>query len=109
MRTSHVPKNARNGNQGSILAYSIFGQFLATGLIAAFLIPFFQIPVIRAWNQKSPILPGEKPALLFPFGWQIVFQMGRSWERKKGLFLRIGNSPEKLRRKPARLLHSITF
>jgi len=36
---------------------------------------------------KSPILRGGKPALLFPFGWQIAVQMG--WSRgkqEKGLF-----------------------
>jgi hypothetical protein len=72
---------AQNGNQGSILTYSLFGQFLVTGLIGAFLITFFRIPGIRAWNQKSPVLRGGKPALLFPIGWQIAVQMG--WSRGK--------------------------
>jgi hypothetical protein len=33
-------------------------------------------------------LLGEKPALLFPFGWQIVFQMGwsRGNEGKRAVF-----------------------
>jgi predicted benzoate:H+ symporter BenE len=48
----HVLKQAQNGNRDSILAYSLFGRFLATGLIGALLTPYFQIPRIRAWNQK---------------------------------------------------------
>jgi hypothetical protein len=90
LRTALDPNIARNGNQGSILAYSRFGRFLVTGLIGALLITFFRIPVIRAWNQKSPIFWGGKPALLFPIGWQIVFQMGWSREKTgKRPFLRI--------------------
>jgi hypothetical protein len=75
---STVLNLAQNGNQGSILAYSLFGRFMVTGLIGALLIIFFRIPGIRAWNQKSPVLRGGKPALLFPFGWQIAVQMGWS-------------------------------
>ena len=77
----YISNRAQNGNQGSIWAYSLFGRFLVTGLIGAFLITFFRIPCIRAWNQKSPILRGGKPALLVPFGWQIAVQMG--WSRQK--------------------------
>jgi len=92
---SNVLNLAQNGNQGSILAYSLFGQFLVTGLIGAFLITFFLIPVIRVWNQKLPILRGGKPALLFPFGWQIAVQMGWSRQKKgKRPVLGIGNSPQ---------------
>jgi hypothetical protein len=76
-----VPNQAQNGNQGSILAYSLFGRFMVTGLIGALLIIFFRIPAIRTWNPKSPFLRGGKPALLFPFGWQIAVQMG--WSRGK--------------------------
>jgi hypothetical protein len=54
---------------------------LVTGLIGALLSTFFRIQSIRAWNPKSPVLRGGKPTLLFPFGWQIVFQMG--WSRGK--------------------------
>jgi len=75
----YIPNRAQNDNRGSILAYSLFGRFLVTGFIGAFLNPYFQIPGIWAWNPKSPILRGEKPALLFPFGWQIAVQMG--WSR----------------------------
>jgi len=71
-----VPNQAQNGNQGSILAYSLFGRFMVTGLIGALLIIFFRIPAIRTWDPKSPFLRGGKPALLFPFGWQIVVRMG---------------------------------
>jgi hypothetical protein len=75
----------RNGNQGSILAYSCFGLFLVTGLIGALLTPYFLIPCIWALNPKLPLLRGGKPALLFPIGWQIVVQMGwsRGNERKR--------------------------
>jgi predicted benzoate:H+ symporter BenE len=68
----YVSNQSQNGNQGSILAYSLFGRFLVTGLIGALLSTFFQIPVIRAWNPKSPVLRGGKPVLLFPIGWQIA-------------------------------------
>jgi hypothetical protein len=54
---------------------------LVNGLIGALLSTYFRIPVIRAWNQKYPILRGGKPVLLFPFGWQIAVQMG--WSRGK--------------------------
>jgi hypothetical protein len=67
---------AQNGNQSTIQAYSLFGPVPVTGLIGALLIIFFPIPGIRAQNLKSPILLGEKPALLFPIGWQIVSLMG---------------------------------
>jgi hypothetical protein len=74
----HVPNRAQNGNQGLILAYPLFWRFMVTGLMGAFLILYFPITGIRAWNQKSPVLLAEKPALLFPIGWQIVFRMGWS-------------------------------
>ncbi|MDD1698907.1 MAG: hypothetical protein LUQ36_11130 [Methanoregula sp.] len=77
-----MSNKAQNGNKGSILAYSLFGRFMVTGLIGALLTSYFQIPGIWAWNPKSPILRGGPPALLFPFGWQIVVQMGRSREKK---------------------------
>jgi hypothetical protein len=72
------PKKTQNDNQGSILAYSLFGQFLVTGRIGALLTPYFRITDIWAWNPKSPIFRGGKPALIFPFGWQIIFEMGLS-------------------------------
>jgi hypothetical protein len=78
---SHISNKAQNSNQDSIQAYSLFGRFLVTGLIGALLTPYFQISCIRAWNPKSPVLRGGKPALLFPFGWQITVQMG--WSRGK--------------------------
>ncbi len=77
---------AQNGNQGSILAYSFPGRLTVTGLIGALLTPYFRITDIRAWNPKSPILRGEKPALLFPFGWQIAVYLGWSKETKKACF-----------------------
>jgi hypothetical protein len=46
------------------------------------LTPYFQIPGIRAWNQKLPIFRGGKPALIFPIGGQIAVQM--CWSRGKG-------------------------
>jgi hypothetical protein len=109
LRTTHDPNIARNGNLGSIQAYSLFGRFLVTGLIGALLSTFFRIPVIRAWNQKSPVLRGGKPALLFPIGWQIAVQMG--WSRGKGkrravlgmAVFRVSGIPHKTRRKPALL------
>jgi hypothetical protein len=54
---------------------------MVTGLIGALLTPYFQIPGIQDRNPKSPVLLGEKPALLFPIGWQIAVQMG--WSRGK--------------------------
>jgi hypothetical protein len=86
----YVLNRAQNGNRGSIRAYSLFGRFLVTGLIGALLITFFRIPGIRAWNQKSPVLRGGKPALLFPIGWQIAVQMGCSRRKgKEGLFFSV--------------------
>ena len=52
LQTTPERNIARNGNLGSIRAYSLFGRFLVTGLIGAFLITFFRIPIIRVWNQK---------------------------------------------------------
>jgi hypothetical protein len=75
----HIPNKVQNGNKGPIQTYSIFGQFLVTGFIGAFLNPYFQIPGIRAWNPKSPVLREEGPTLLFPYGWQITVQVG--WSR----------------------------
>jgi hypothetical protein len=89
----NISNKAQNGNQGSILVYSLFGRFLVTGLIEALLTQYFQILAIRAWNPKSPMLRGKKPALLFPFGGQIAVQTG--WSRGKGkrrAVLGIGNS-----------------
>jgi len=90
-----MSNKAQNGNQSSIRAYSLFGRFLVTCLIGAFLDPYSRIPAIRVWNPKSPVLREEKPALLFPFGWQIAVQMG--WSRGKmqeGLFFKNGNFPQ---------------
>ena len=81
LRTTHEPNIARNGNQGSIRAYSFFMPVLVTGRIGALLSTFFRIPALRAWNQKSPVLRGGKPVLLFPIGRQIAVQMG--WSRAK--------------------------
>jgi len=48
---------------------------------------YFRITDILAWNPKSPVLRGEKPALLFPFGWQTSLFMGWSiGKRKKAWF-----------------------
>jgi hypothetical protein len=68
---SHLTNKAQNGNQGSIQAYSLFDRIRATGLNGAFLIIFSLIAGLRAWNPEQPILPGEKPACLFPFGRRI--------------------------------------
>jgi hypothetical protein len=91
-----VPNRAQNGNQGSIRKYSLFGRLTVTGLIGASLSTFFRIPGIRDWNPKSPVLRGGKPALLFPIGWQIVFEMG--WSKGKGkrrpVFGGVWNSPQ---------------
>ena len=54
----NMSNEAQNGNKGSILAYSLFGRFMVTGLIGALLTSYFQIPGIWAWNPKSPILRG---------------------------------------------------
>lgn len=35
LRSTHVPDIARNGNQASIMAYSMFSQFWVTGRIGA--------------------------------------------------------------------------
>jgi hypothetical protein len=48
MRSPCKINSARNANQGSIWAYHIFGRFAVTGLIGAFLVPFFRITGLRA-------------------------------------------------------------
>ena len=73
---------AQNGNLGSIWAYSCFRPVLVTGPFGAHLSTFFRIPCIWAWNQKSPVLWGGKPVLLFPIGRHIAVQTG--WSRGKG-------------------------
>jgi hypothetical protein len=81
---------------------------LVTGLIGAFLSTFFRIPGVRAGNQKSPVLRGGKPALLFPFGWQIVFEMGWSMRKQKeGLFWGCGFSGD--REFPLKPLQDLLF
>jgi hypothetical protein len=72
----HVRKKAQNGNRGSIKPYSIFSRSRVTGLIGVILIVFSRMPDLRDWIRKQPVLPGEKPALLFPFSWQIAVKMG---------------------------------
>jgi hypothetical protein len=67
-----IPNIARNANLGSFETYPHFAGVLPTGLIGAFLILFFPITGLWAYNPEYSILPGEKPASLFPFGWQIV-------------------------------------
>jgi len=58
-----------------------------TGLIGPHLTPYFRITDTLAWNPKSPVLRGGKPALLFPFGWQTSLFMGWSiGKRKKACF-----------------------
>jgi hypothetical protein len=60
----------------------------------------FPISGLRAQNPKQPIILGEKPASLFPFGWPIVSYMGWSMGKwKEGLFWGSG-IPYKTRRKP---------
>jgi hypothetical protein len=66
-----IRKMAQNGNRGIIQAYSFSGPVPVTGLIGALLNIYFQIIEIRAWNLKSPIFQGEKPACLNLFGWRI--------------------------------------
>ncbi len=82
-KLSHLHKRAQNGNLDSILAYSIFRPFQATGLIGAFLIAIFRIPAIRAYNTRLPVLLAEKPALLFPFSWQIFCSISHNYRLRK--------------------------
>jgi len=89
----YVLNQARNSNPSPIRGYSFSGPVPVTGLIGALLITFSQITGLRAQNPEYPILPGEKPASLFPFGWQIVSLMGwRMGRWEKGLFWGIWNS-----------------
>jgi len=71
----HEPKWAQNGNKDSVRVYLVFSTVPVTGLIGALLSMNFQIIEIRAYNLKLSVLLGEKPAFLFPFGWQISSQM----------------------------------
>ena len=78
-----ILNQAQNGNLNSIWAYSLFGQFMVTGLIGAFLITFFRIPGIRnrqfCGEENRPyysLLAGRSP-----FRWAEVGGM-----REKGLF-----------------------
>jgi hypothetical protein len=72
----HVRKMAQNDNPGSILPYQVSGRVPVTGLIRVLLIAFSRITDFRDQNRKQPVLPGGKPALLFPIGWRIVPAMG---------------------------------
>jgi len=71
LRTTHVPKNARNGNQGSEWGCPLLARLLVTGLIGPLLTPYFLDYDIQARNPKSSIFRGENPALIFPFGGHI--------------------------------------
>jgi hypothetical protein len=66
IRPSSFSNIARNGNRGSIQADEIFGRLPLTGLIGGFWELCFRIPGYRAPNPEPGILPGEKPALIFP-------------------------------------------
>ena len=78
-----ILNQAQNGNLNSIWAYSLFGQFMVTGLIGAFLITFFRIPGIRnrqfCGEENRPyysLLAGRSP-----FRWA-----GAGENRKKACF-----------------------
>jgi hypothetical protein len=43
LMSAHISDCARNANPGSILAYPLFDRNPVTGLIGAFLVPFFRI------------------------------------------------------------------
>jgi len=87
LHTSHEPKNARNDNQGSEWDYPFPARLLVTGLIGPLLAPYFLDYDIQARNQESLILRGGKPALIFPFGWQIGASDGLGeGNEKKGCF-----------------------
>jgi len=67
----HVPEKAQNDDQDSIRVCPLFGEIPVTGLIGVFLKACFRIIDYHVPNSKQGIFLGEKPALLFPFGWQI--------------------------------------
>jgi len=62
---------ARNGNQASIQAYQNFGGAPVTGLNRGFLESCFRITDYPVRNTELRAIRGEKPALIFPIGWQI--------------------------------------
>jgi len=73
----HVSEKAQNGNRDSIRAYLVFSTVPVTGLIGALLNTYFQIMGIRTQNSEQSSLRGEKPAFLFPIGWQIPRLIGQ--------------------------------
>jgi hypothetical protein len=64
--TPHVPKNGRNGNQGSKLAYFVLAWSFLTGLNGAFLSMVFRIFVDWGYNREWAVLRAGKPACLEP-------------------------------------------
>lgn len=71
LQHSHFSDIARIGNQGSIGAFQIFGGVSGTGLNRGFSGSCFRITDYPVRNAKRRIMRGEKPALIFPIGWQI--------------------------------------
>jgi hypothetical protein len=59
LRTALDPNIARNGNQGSILAYSRFGRFLVTGLIGD--------TCNTGLESEIPDFSGRKTGLIIPY------------------------------------------
>jgi len=70
-----MSEKVQNGNQDSIRAHLVFSTVLVTGLIGSLLNTCFQKMKIWTQNSERSSLRGEKPASLFPIGWQITFQM----------------------------------
>jgi hypothetical protein len=81
--TPYISEKAQNSNQDSIRAHLVFSTVPVTGLIGALLIIYFQIIEIQAYYLKSPILLGEKPASLFPIGWQIPGLIGQYFRQRE--------------------------
>jgi hypothetical protein len=90
MSVPHIPKKARNANPDSIRACPLFGEIPVTGLIGVFLKACFRIIDYPVPNSKQGIFRGEKPALLFPFGWQISGSINHTYRLGKRIpFLNI--------------------
>ena len=70
---------ARNDNRGSNRAYHFFRGIPVTGLIGALFALFFRITEDWTQNPEQGMETGGKPALLFPIGWRIVYQI--TWSR----------------------------
>jgi hypothetical protein len=76
LRTPHVPKNGRNGNQGSEWAYFVLARSFLTGLNGAVFVMFFRIFVDWGYNREWAVLRAGKPACLNLFERWIVFSEG---------------------------------